>query len=59
MGDYYGRRPVFLAGLIGNFVIVVVLMVSTNLWIDLVMFFGLGLSITARYYVGYTYNVEL
>ena len=46
-------------GLIANFVIVAVVMVSKNAWLDYVMVFSLGLSITARYYVGYTYNVEM
>lgn len=57
-GDYYGRRPVYLMGLILNFVLVGILIISKNAIIAYVCLFFLGVSITARYFVGYTYNME-
>ena len=59
MGDYYGRRPIYRLGYVMNLVFIMSLMVSTNIFIDYVALFGLGLSIASRYYVGYTYNIEM
>ena len=57
-GDYYGRRPVYLFGLLLNFVLIGVLIVLRNIYGAYFCLFFLGVSITARYYVGYTYNLE-
>jgi hypothetical protein len=38
---------------------VIALMISTSVVIDYFLLFLLGLSITGRYYVGYTFNVEM
>jgi len=59
LGDHYGRRPIYLAGLVMNFGLILILMFSIWPWLSLAAIFGLGLSITARYYVGYTYTVEM
>jgi MFS family permease len=59
MGDYYGRRPVFMLGFFMNFVCITALIFSHNVIFDYFVLFGLGLSIAARYYVGYAYNVEM
>jgi MFS family permease len=59
LGDVYGRKPVYLFGLILNFVLVGFLLILTNLVLVYLCLFMLGISITARYYVGYTYNLEL
>jgi MFS family permease len=59
LGDLYGRKPVYLAGLAMNFGLILILMFSVWPWLSLIAVFGLGLSITARYYVGYTYTVEM
>lgn len=58
LGDYYGRRPVYLAGLFLNFLLVGVLMMLKSVFGAYFCLFFLGISITARYYVGYTYNLE-
>lgn len=58
MGDKYGRRPVYAAGLALNAVIVIICIFSKIVIITYFCMFFLGISITARYYVGYTYNVE-
>jgi MFS family permease len=59
LGDFYGRRPVFMLGYAMNFACIIALMFSHNVYVDYVILFCLGLSIAARYYVGYTYNVEM
>ena len=58
LGDVYGRKPVYLAGLTLNLVLISILVVNKNVWVAYVCIFLLGVSITARYYVGYTYNLE-
>lgn len=58
LGDYYGRRPIYLMGLLLNFVLIGMLIVLRNVIVVYFCLFFLGISITARYYVGYTYNLE-
>jgi len=58
MGDTYGRKIVYGSGLMLNAVIVLICIFSTNVIITYFCMFLLGISITARYYVGYTYNLE-
>jgi MFS family permease len=58
MGDKYGRRPVYGAGLFINGSIIIVLLLQYNVIVAYFCLFMLGVSITARYYVGYTYNLE-
>ncbi len=58
MGDKYGRKPVYAAGLLMNAVFVTVSVFSHLVLLTYLCMFMLGISITARYYVGYTYNVE-
>ena len=58
-GDVYGRKPIYLLGLIMQLVIVLALIISKNYWIDTGFLVVLGMSMTARYYVGYTYNIEM
>jgi len=58
LGDIYGRRPIYLMGLALNFVLVGMLIVLRNVLVVYFCLFFLGISIAARYYVGYTYNLE-
>jgi len=58
-GDFYGRRPLYLVGLVMNLVLVPLLIFSVWQAMTLLCLFGFGLSITARYYVGYTFTVEM
>ena len=58
LGDYYGHRPIYLVGLLMNFLLVGVLCLLRNVLGAYFCLFLLGISITARYYVGYTYNLE-
>ena len=59
LGDYYGRKPIYMLGLVMHLGIMIGLIFSKDPIADFALLFGLGLSITARYYVGYTFNVEM
>ena len=59
LGDYYGRRPIYMLGLLMHLTITLFLVFSREPILDFVLLFCLGLSLTARYYVGYTFNVEM
>ena len=56
--DVYGRKPLFLIGLVIFFCVVVSSFFVTNLYtLYLIIFLG-GISETGRYYVAYVYAVE-
>ena len=59
LGDYYGRKPVYMLGLTMHLAIMIGLIFSKEIVLDFALLFCLGLSVTARYYVGYTFNVEM
>ena len=59
MGDIVGRVPTYKVGLVLHIVSVVCLVLSTSLLLTYILIFAFGLSVTARYYVGYTYNLEM
>lgn len=58
LGDIYGRRPIYLLGIIMHLGFTVIVLVTTNLVVAYFCTFLFGASMTARYYVGYTYNLE-
>lgn len=61
LGDVYGRKPIYKLGLGMH------LCFSTGICFlqtrNLVVLYGLllvfGMSVTARYYVGYSFNIEM
>ena len=59
LGDKHGRRPIYILGVIMHIFFTLAIMISVNPIIDFILIFIFGLSVTARYYVGYTYNVEM
>ena len=59
MGDKYGRKPVYITGLAMNLILISSLIFFKNTVIAYIVLFLLGVSIAARYYVGYTYNIEM
>ena len=61
LGDVYGRKPIYRLGLVMHLVLMITITFLTTqsfliLYALLVLF---GMSVTARYYVGYTYNLEM
>jgi MFS family permease len=59
LGDVYGRRPIYLLGLCMHIFFMCGILLSTNMYLSYFLLFIFGMSITARYYVGYTYNLEM
>jgi len=59
LGDVHGRRPIFMLGLVMHLGFMAGIMIVTNYILCYVLVFTFGLSLTARYYVGYAYNVEM
>jgi MFS family permease len=59
LGDVYGRKPIYILGLVMHLSFMFGILISENMYIDYVLLFTFGMSLTARYYVGYTYNVEM
>ena len=59
LGDVYGRKPIYKLGFFMNlFISIAMLFMRSEVlaYATLVVF---GMSITARYYVGYSYNIEM
>lgn len=59
LGDVHGRRPIFMLGLVMHLGFMAGILIVTNYVLCYVLVFIFGLSLTARYYVGYAYNVEM
>ena len=59
LGDVLGRKPIYMLGLVMHISFMTGLLISTNVYFSYVLLFIFGLSITSRYYVGYTYNLEM
>lgn len=59
MGDIKGRKPVYQTGLILHLVVMMVLLFSKSMRLDYFALFFLGVSVTMKEYVGYTYNIEM
>lgn len=59
MGDVVGRKPIYMLGVVMHIVVMVGLIMSYNAYFDFLLVFTFGMSVTARYYVGYAYNLEM
>ena len=61
LGDIYGRRPIYMLGLYMQlaFTITVSVLKTRNLFIVYPILLLFGMSITARAYVGYSFNIEM
>ena len=59
MGDIWGRKYIFMAGLLLNVALTTVIVFSDVPWLDTTMFFFMGYALTMIKYVGYTYMVEM
>jgi MFS family permease len=59
LGDVYGRKPVYLFGMIMHLLFVIGVVLSKNLILSFVLLLIFGVSLTGRYYVGYTYDLEM
>jgi len=59
LGDIYGRKPIYMMGIIMHLIFMAGILFVTKQYITYLLIFWFGLSISTRYYVGYTYNVEM
>ena len=59
MGDTKGRKPIYQSGIILHLFVMAILLFSTDVRLDFVALFFLGVSVTMKEYVGYTYNIEM
>jgi MFS family permease len=59
LGDKIGRKPVYLIGLFMHLFFMCGILISTIKYVSYGLLFIFGMSVTARYYVGYTYNLEM
>ena len=58
LGDIYGRRPIFILGMMLQIIGIFGIIVSSNLYLAYFYTLLLGLSITGKLYVGFTYLQE-
>lgn len=59
LGDVYGRKPIYIVGLLLHMLCMVSILSTTSVVFCYFLLFVFGLSVTSRYYVGYTYNIEM
>ena len=59
MGDVKGRKPIYFIGMSLNLVCAVFLIFANHIFIVYFILFVIGISVSGRYYVGYTYNLEM
>lgn len=59
LGDIHGRKPIFMLGLVMHLGFMAGMIINTNYILCYLLVFIFGLSLTARYYVGYAYNIEM
>jgi MFS family permease len=59
LGDKHGRRPVYMLGIVMHLTFMFGIMLVRNIFMTYLLTFIFGISVTARYYVGYTYSIEM
>jgi len=62
LGDIYGRKPIYTLGLYMHLVFSVIICFISGENSIILLYGGLiffGMSLTARFYVGYIYNLEM
>ena len=59
IADLIGRKPVFMTGLVIGNILQAFLIFNTNYNVACIIIFLIGFSLAAKYYVGYTYLVEM
>ena len=59
LGDILGRKPVYMLGVFMHVGFTMAILMSYNAYLDYALVFIFGLSSTARYYVGFSYLLEI
>eukprot|EP00347_Sterkiella_histriomuscorum_P021446 403333947 len=59
LGDIYGRKPVFLIGMILQIFVTAAYLISDSLTFAYILTFLIGLACTGKQFVGYSYLIEM
>ena len=59
LGDVYGRKPIYMIGLALHLFFMIGILTTKNVFFAYFLLFVFGLSVTSKYYVGYTYLLEM
>jgi len=59
LADIYGRKPIYISGLVLYLIVVFFTLILTNKYLLLVLMVLGGISESAKYYVGYVYAIEI
>lgn len=59
LGDIVGRKPIYMLGVVMHISAMLGMLTTHNATIAFFLIFTFGMSVTARYYVGYSYNLEM
>jgi len=59
LGDIHGRKPIYMLGIVMHLFFMFGILITTIDYIAFALIFFFGMSVTARYWVGYTYNMEM
>jgi MFS family permease len=59
LGDVYGRKPIYVLGILLHITFLVGVLFVKKLYGALLLLLLCGMSISSRYYVGYTFNIEM
>ncbi|CDW89142.1 solute carrier family member 5 [Stylonychia lemnae] len=58
LGDILGRKPIFIVGMLLQITVCCTLVFIDNIWIAYLMVAIMGVALTGKQYVGYTYLIE-
>ncbi|CDW90772.1 solute carrier family member 5 [Stylonychia lemnae] len=58
-GDIYGRRRIFIIGMVSQIIVCTTILFSTSIYFDYVLLFLIGWAITGKQFVGFSYLIEL
>ena len=59
LADKHGRKPVYFIGMVIDLFLYVGLLVTTKLWVMILIWFLFGMASSIRIQVGYIYLTEL
>jgi len=59
LGDVVGRKPIYMLGVVMHICAMLGILSAKSSTFAFFLIFTFGMSVTARYYVGYSYNLEM
>ena len=58
LGDIVGRKPIFIIGMLMQITVCITIVFMTNAWAVYGLCLVMGIALTGKQYVGYTYLIE-